>query len=181
MLSNAKNILGTFLLLMFIGCGDDSYNCQNNDSVADAVRISYSMGDEFEGTKIEEIFNKMSELVKVNSIELLTIDDQNKYSTCKANFIFDPKNEKESKVIEKALIIYAEFMSNPYINVKSMNLKEKNEFSEKISQKRVEDFNEREQNMIENITKRITQENQTINYKMYDNGRGESYIQILKK
>ena len=105
MLSNAKNILGTFLLLIFIGCGDDSYNCQNNDSVADAVRISYSMGDEFEGTKIEEIFNKMSELVKVNSIELLTIDDQNKYSTCKANFIFDPKNEKESKVIEKALII----------------------------------------------------------------------------
>lgn len=95
-------------LLFIVGCGDSSYNCDNDEDTIFAMKLKYDeMYNKFD-PRLDKILDDYLSLIEINSRELISIDDKAKRSICTAKYrIRNPKNEKDMArfllVIEKSL------------------------------------------------------------------------------
>lgn len=164
-------------MLLLVGCGNDSsYNCDSDDASLTAIRIqSYdAMYNKFD-PRLDRILDDSLSAIKIQKREILNIDDKTKRSTCKATYIIDnPKNEKEFEVMAKVVLVMEKLIQT---NGMILNAKNNSEIKDKFFQEIEQGLKFRKDELIKSINENpISQE--VVVYDMYDNGRGESFVEV---
>lgn len=86
--------------LFVVGCGDDSYNCDNDVATIKAIKLEAydKMYNKFD-PRLDKIIDDSMSLIKINSREIMNINDKTKRSTCKAKYtVENPKMKMNLKL-----------------------------------------------------------------------------------
>ncbi|MDO5046287.1 hypothetical protein [Campylobacter sp.] len=164
-------------MLLLVGYGDDSsYNCNSDDASLTAIRIqSYDdMYNKFD-PRLDKILDDSLSTIKIQKREILNIDDNAKRSTCKVTYIMDnPKNEKEFENMARVILVMERIIQT---NGMILNAKNNSEIKDKFFQEIERNLKLRKDELAKSINENPSSQ-EVVVYDMYDNGRGESFIEV---
>lgn len=164
--------------LFVVGCGDDSYNCDNDAATIEAIKLEAydKMYNKFD-PRLDKIIDDSMSLIKINSREIVNINDKTKRSTCKAKYTLEnPKNENEFKIMARVVLVMEKiFKTNGmFLSIKDQNMK--NDIFKEIES----DLQRRKDELSKSIYDNPDTGQETIIYDVYDNGRGDSFVEVAQ-